>query len=69
MSASTCFEAGTSPVLGRTYVPGRDVHVVDSECHGTEVLADGIDYWFDGARTYRAREAPEAVAAPLPSRG
>jgi glutathione synthase/RimK-type ligase-like ATP-grasp enzyme len=56
---------GTSPVLVQRYVAGRDVrvHVAGPVCHPTEVRGEGIDYRFDGARSYRACEVPAPVAA------
>ncbi|MDQ3850164.1 MAG: hypothetical protein M3296_06075 [Actinomycetota bacterium] len=57
-------EDGTSPVLVQAYVPGIDVrvHVADRVCLGTAVRGLGVDYRFDGSRSYEAKEVPVAVA-------
>lgn len=56
---------GTSPVLVQAYIAGVDVrvHVVDGECFGTEVASLGVDYRFDGTRSYQERNVPAAIAA------
>jgi glutathione synthase/RimK-type ligase-like ATP-grasp enzyme len=57
--------AGSSPVIVQRRVEGRDVriHTVGADhAFATEVASEGVDYRFDGSRSYRAVEAPAAIA-------
>ena len=56
--------AGTNPVLVQAYVAGLDVrvHVAGTVCHATQVDGIGVDYRFDGSRSYRACEVPDDIA-------
>jgi len=57
-------KAGTSPVLVQVYVPGIDVrvHVTAGRCLATAVHGDGVDYRFDGSRSYRPYDVPALIA-------
>jgi hypothetical protein len=57
-------DEGTSPMLVQTYVAGRDVrvHVAGAVCHATEVDGIGVDYRFDGSRSYRKCDVPDEIA-------
>ncbi len=58
-------ERGTGPVVVQAYIEGTDVrvHVVDETCLGTAVEGVGVDYRFDGSRSYREQEVPSPIAA------
>jgi glutathione synthase/RimK-type ligase-like ATP-grasp enzyme len=57
-------EAGTTPVVVQEYIGGVDVrvHVVAGECIATEVDGTGIDYRFDGSKSYRPADVPDDIA-------
>lgn len=54
---------GTSPVLVQAYVPGIDVrvHVAGDVCLATAVDGIGVDYRFDGSRSYQPYEVPPPI--------
>jgi glutathione synthase/RimK-type ligase-like ATP-grasp enzyme len=58
-------EAGTTPVVIQAYIGGVDVrvHVIAEQCFGTEVRGLGVDYRFDGSKSYWRREVPPRIAA------